>query len=669
MRFKNSKGLLILLASLFYGAFSLGAEGPQIKIHPFSDDLELLTVSPGANEQIKPKAIFTSLDVSYSMDNACKENDNENGGTDFSRLDILRHALGVVISTLDEQDVFSLDYFDNIVTTGIEPSTVKDLGDFNDVIFNRIEKQVKCLPRGQTAMWRALEDIVTKAKSFSELHPEFDTQIIFLTDGQPLSSNGGDRPLTNPKNGWSVEVKELLGSSKVKINVIGISSDSEKKVLESISVAGSGFLAYIHDGATVIDTIAHMLGNIKASLPDYHIVNNGQVLEWYDFDGYKTDAVRHRRPGITREILVLKGQFDNFPRAEMSLDVRSRLELYQSLHRIVNKRDQRNLYKIKEQSHELTEILFESISKRIEAQKFSHLSTRLLVPVFVTNLVETRINGILDDIQHHDQDKGQINKAIDHWSDWGEWYLTTALSAHRNQVAVNGFDRAPQEFFMSTKIADEIKKAKEKGSAIRQPNASLARAKSKRRGTSSATPPPSISNVGGGSCVGPETKVIMQDSSIKEVKDLQPGETLKSGAKVVLIIESQGLFTLAKHRELEFTATHWHPVKLDAQSHWEFPAESNDFMVQEESQQRVFNLVLDKDHYVEIEGGLKWITLGHGNQEDHVLKHPFFADMKKIQDTFVPLAVNGKVLVNNKDFRRDEENQEVIGFTGKNLLD
>ncbi|MFK7823469.1 MAG: hypothetical protein AB8G05_04900 [Oligoflexales bacterium] len=660
-------------------SLGLCAQEPAVKIYPFNDHLDLLTVSPGKSEQIRPKAIFASLDVSYSMDNACKANDSENGGTDFSRLDTLRHALGVVISSLGEQDVFSLDYFDNWVSVGIEPSTVKDLGDFNDVIFSRIEGQVKGLGQGQTAMWRALEDIIIKAKSFSELHPEYDTQIIFLTDGQPLSSNGGDRPASGSRKDWSKVVAKSLGGSQVKINVVGISTESEKNVLESISMGGNGFLAYIHDGATVIDTIAHLIANIKTSLPDFNITMGGKKLEWLDFEGHTSNAVYHRRPGLTREMLILKGQFEDFPKAEMPADVRARLDLYGTLDGILkNSQNQYSYETVKKQSLDLVEHLHTSLSPQGHMHALGSLATSLFVPTNANDLVQQKINGILSDLKHRSEDKGQISRAIEAWNDWGEWYLISARSAYRTQIAVNGFDQAPQDFFISQEIASEITKAKEIGSSIKQPEPSLAGARKRsdwnrgfRTGNSASTTTtrtPNITDVGGGGCVGPETRVIMNDSSIKEVKDIQVGETLKSGAKVVLIVESSGLFRMAKHRKFDFFATQWHPVKLSSHSNWQFPAESDQFTVQAESQQRVFNLVLDKNHYVEIEGGLNWITLGHGNQEDSTLKHPFFADMKKIQETFLPMSLNGRVLVNNQDFKRDENTREIIGFTGENLL-
>jgi hypothetical protein len=122
--------------------------------------------------------------------------------------------------------------------------------------------------------------------------------------------------------------------------------------------------------------------------------------------------------------------------------------------------------------------------------------------------------------------------------------------------------------------------------------------------------------------------VLMADRSSKRVEDLRKGDKVWGDHKVQAV-----LFTPVK-KEVHMVLfkeglkiTPWHPMKL--YSEWVFPNDYGD--THNIYVDAYYNLVLETGHTVQL-NGYKVVTLGHGFEDNDVIKHPYFGTQEVIND-------------------------------------
>jgi hypothetical protein len=179
------------------------------------------------------------------------------------------------------------------------------------------------------------------------------------------------------------------------------------------------------------------------------------------------------------------------------------------------------------------------------------------------------------------------------------------------------------------------------------------------RGGAVAAAPRKPANMSGymdshGICFDGEGQVAMLNGNTKQVKQLQKGDRLKSGAKIVAVVQTFTADAPVKVVEMSgVLITPWHPVLHNGV--WAFPAEVGE--VEERNLPAIYNLILSDDHVVEI-NGLSLITMGHErNEESAVLAHPFFGTKRIVQDLMAfPGWEQGSVCLNYGKIERDSNN-------------
>jgi hypothetical protein len=169
-----------------------------------------------------------------------------------------------------------------------------------------------------------------------------------------------------------------------------------------------------------------------------------------------------------------------------------------------------------------------------------------------------------------------------------------------------------------------------------------------------------------GGCIWSEGDVLMQDNSLKKVKDIRKGDFVKTanGESVqVLCVTKTTLNPRDKtplvQLEGGLVLTPWHPVFLNHQ--WVFPCQIGKLWEVHYNSQDVFNFVLEKGH-VMIVNGIECVTLGHGFMEE-VVKHDYYGTQEVINDLRVlPGWESGYINLNMVTTRRDSVSGLVAGY-------
>jgi hypothetical protein len=227
---------------------------------------------------------------------------------------------------------------------------------------------------------------------------------------------------------------------------------------------------------------------------------------------------------------------------------------------------------------------------------------------------------LYEDLDDPDPNKGQLGKAAKYWDSWGKPYISSIYTLHLVEECGNFKDQAMQQYMypeLKAKI-DELNKLYE------------------------SIPPPmtedgeevspavysSLSNNRNTTCFAGWSMVKMTGfSKWKRFDELEPGEILSNGATIkhIIVTHQPGEVYMVE----KCGVTPWHPL-LTQEGDWVFPRDHfRGYPVRKQEVDVVYNLVLDKHHWVRV-GNYIFCTLGHGGKGD-VIGHPFFADMEKVE--------------------------------------
>jgi hypothetical protein len=249
----------------------------------------------------------------------------------------------------------------------------------------------------------------------------------------------------------------------------------------------------------------------------------------------------------------------------------------------------------------------------------------------------------------------QIKLSFQYWGTWGGHYVRSFDFAHIYEMCLNF--KAPSMFFYRSRKFDEIV------DRLTDIFITLPPPKPTGRGYSHM---PTIHMSGimdrNNGCILSKCHVKLENNVYKKISELKKGDVLHNGAKVVCLIKSNYSGQLVKINDLVITP--YHPIKYDDK--WEFPIElhaknsakdlPNPFISIFDSHkaQTVCNLVLDANHLVTVEG-VDCVTLGHGFDEDDVVKHPYYGTDRVIEDLRANLGWDeGLVVLKDFSVERDE---------------
>jgi hypothetical protein len=568
-------------------------------------------LTPPSTDNRQPILFIPIIDNSGSMGEPADSDEKieGTGGRRFSRLDIVKFTILVLIEVMNEKDSIAIVTFSTSARVILPVTHLNAAGKARAI---RALQDIK--PDSQTNIYDGIRQASRLANA-----PELAGRHIcamLLTDGLP--NVHPPRPMMDAlahyikmKNPWT-------------LHTYGFGYNLDSALLEKIAGWGHGLFGFISDCSMVGNVFIHSLANMLATaVPNYsftYSVNGTETVKEIGpiILGQHRDVVIEL-PDSAETILV-----NNAPVTENPIDI------------------------IAHTHYEYITV----IKSAIDTCKAGHMDSAsdelLRFHATKSAIANPTVTALMRDISSSSADEGQIGMSPRYFRKWGEHYMRSYVSAQQLQQAMNFKDPGLQiyggDLFKAIKdVADE------KFNDLPVPTPSLGVVETTTRAFASASASASgagfpqsapalaptfsmgmaYNNAQNGSCFAGHCLVRMADDSQKKMSEIVRGDSVwtPSGpANVIARVTCHG----AKQECIQLKdliITPWHPVLYKGQ--WQYPIhlQAKNPSVALDT---VFNLVLDKHHIVSVEG-YECITLAH-NLTDPVVVHPYFGTNAILRD-------------------------------------
>lgn len=537
----------------------------------------------------------------------------------FTRLDLVKHALRTCIEVLTPQDSLAMVVFNNDAKVVLR--TAKMTAE-NKAAAKSVLDVTSA--GGGTNMWEGIRTAAALAND-----PElYDQNIValLLTDGYPTAS---------PPRGLTHALQTMLSMKNPwTLHSFGFGYSLDSKLLYDIAEWGHGLFGFIPDATMVGTVFINFLATVLSTAavdPVHGIIQYGQPRAFVESIGaaQQTDPSAQEDPS------------DPVSAAPTAAHVR-----YEYLNAICT-------------------ALAHAESKRIaEAQA--------VLMTFYSAHVDNpsaEVKAYLRDVQSSNSGEGQIGMAPAYFEKWGAHYMRAYMRAQQLQMCMNFKDPGLQVYGGDSFRA--VQATAERVFCDLPPPTPSAQRWGGYGGTYSAAPTAALitsmsvfHDVGGG-CFYGDSSVLMADGRSKRITDIVAGERVKTpeGTAEVLAVVVCGQYAPTQPMTQIGTLliTPWHPVR-DSEGTWYFPAERHGSSIC--AVNTVYNLVLNRDHIVIIEG-VEAITLGHG-LTGPVVGHDYFGTTAVIEDlNKQPGMEHGRPTYTNLVTVRDAETGRVVRWEDK----
>lgn len=238
------------------------------------------------------------------------------------------------------------------------------------------------------------------------------------------------------------------------------------------------------------------------------------------------------------------------------------------------------------------------------------------------------IENMLKDFDSDEENQKQITKAIsnEEWfRKWGYHYLLSLSSAHLTRQCHNFRDVGVQ-LYVTPLIQELQDKVYDIFSKTPAPKPYLRH---------TATPASMSTYVSrSGACFGPNCRIKLADGSMIPLHELKGNELVFGGNKIKYIIVTMipsGKTSMCQIGDL--IISDYHPLYHNKSQGWIFPNQ----LVQSKNVNidRMYNIVLESGHYVEIENYC-CVTLGHNlkqfDSSNSILQHDYYGTSEVVKD-------------------------------------
>eukprot|EP00928_Gymnodinium_smaydae_P005605 TRINITY_DN11904_c0_g1_i1.p1 TRINITY_DN11904_c0_g1~~TRINITY_DN11904_c0_g1_i1.p1 ORF type:complete len:1021 (-),score=117.12 TRINITY_DN11904_c0_g1_i1:307-2919(-) len=658
-----------------------------------------------------PRDIVCVIDVSGSMGIAAtyETTDGDKRDDGLSVLDIVKHAVKTVISSLKEGDRLALVSFNH------EANTVLNLTDMTPSGQAMALEALDSLEdEGQTNIWAgilAAMEALREGGEDQEMISGRQSAVLLLTDGQPN---------VVPPRGHVTEMRNYKDSHNgfaFQLNTFGFGYDLDSELLLDLAVEGNGTYAFIPDavivGTTFVNSIANVLSTLSQSatislMPRSGAELVGPVLGEFAELNESWGRVVKLGPlqyGQSRDVLVPMRIPDGSSRGEGSVYLDAVLTYPRadgttgriSIEASCRKTSPHAL--LAGCRADVVSTGYGAIGKAVKNKgkqagaDVSDLNKRLAALVAESNpndgLTDSPLLALKADVD------GRMSKALqgkDRFNRWGKHYLRALMRSHQVQLCTNFMDPGLQPYggalFRSLREAgDQIflslpppeKKIPSWAAAYMTQQQQTQQAHQNRQTASPAptltAPAPQMNTYyagAGGGCFAPSSVVQLveqSESGTVGVKDVpiscvRAGDALRvangGAARVQCVIE----IARGKDRNMidlpqGLRITPRHPVRIGGV--WQHPLHVPNASVSPCTEGRVFNLVLDRCHILLVDN-VECVTWGHG-LKDGILDHYFFGTDRVVEEL---AAFHGweDGFVRIEGMMRDEGSGSVVGLWG-----
>lgn len=627
-------------------------------IFKIADDKYIVDLNMGVQNSmsdLKPSTYVFCIDISGSMNSRCTYDDSDPEMSKFSRLDMIKHTLRTAVYCLRPIDKIAIIGFSDGVSKCLDMTNMDTNGKKTAL------KQIDNLcAYGSTHLWAGLDasiNIVDQIDDTSNIH------ILLLTDGLP---NVMQHSILN-------NLYNKLGDNLPKhtIHTFGYGYELDSRLLLDISQRCGGMFGHIPDQTmcnTIIlnflaNTLITSINNTSITMNNLYGCNN--VTTNYHQTNPNTIITGAIQPEQKRHIPILIETNDiNNLQMEFNIDYYTNNTLYKYPHVIKGKNSQIIEPNIICYLEKLKSIIKSSqvhgqtkSNKQVlnELEKFYDMLANMN-----QNTKNKEIKNLLTNIQSPHTTEGQLCKAFsnDEWfKRWGVHYLLAHFRAHELQLRINFKDTALTNY--GGKLFDDVLHEVEQifFDIVPIPKPSLATSNQPFTGNYHTSTYSSS-----GPCVDGYGKVNTTEGK-KLVKDLKKGDIVinSNGNRVtiVCVIKTRVHRKQAKMVKINnLVITPYHPIKIN--DRWIFPCNHHQYRKHINFCNTVYNFVVSGDHMITI-NDIDVITLGHGLNDNSVVRHPFLGTEKVINHLKMHHGWNKGLIVTN-DYSVRRNNKLICGL-------
>jgi len=625
-----------------------------------------LSAPSTAGAPVAPRDVCLVVDTSGSM--SCAANIKAEGvAAQYSKLDVVKHALRTVMESLSENDRVAVVEFESSVrlAAGLRAADVHGKED-------AVQSVTALTASGATSLWDGLKlglDTLANDRREGAL-----PVVMLLTDGLP-----------NPAcpRGEAHELREYMQAAAesgtkdlTAVHTFGIGYDLNSELLEELALTTpGGTYNFIPDGGMVGTVIINALSNaaatahtnvrlviegataadVKGNLPAVSLPGAVPAVEVSVGDirgGQPRHVVVKGSPTAARAVLVDGGVVaadapgeEDFELVDSARDMQGAVESVHEADAVV--------------ARELARVTF--VTEVADATKKGKLLLEQCQSRLASIAELLQGEPVLDDLL------GQVAEAFAEkaaFMKWGRHFLPSLVGAHRDERCNNFKDPGVQSYAGPDFLAwrDKLDAL---FNSLQPPAPSLARPGF--NATAVGTPvnfAASFNDYRNG-CFAPGTSVRLAGGGLAPVESLRKGDAVATpdGPREVLCltrhVSGDGRSLLVALPGSGLRLTPWHPVRLEAGGRWSFPAWHAD--AQEVECGEVWNLVLAGGSAVYADGVVA-CTLGHGLMDD-VVRHAYYGTGAVVRDLQrLPGFGEGLVTVQPGDVQRRHGTRVVCGI-------
>jgi hypothetical protein len=552
-------------------------------------------------DAVIPTEVIKVLDNSGSMSLSCVDTSrNTSDSAIFSRSNLVEHSTATAIELTSAPHRLGVVVFNDNARVALEPITMNATG-------KSVAKTVlpSIRPGGGTNIWAGLH----KALKAAEVSPSSNIAILLQTDGESDPSLNPPRGIPDTFRTWLDTHPDVARRVTVHTIGYGFGRSLDMPLLRQIAAIGNGTVNYIPDGSMVGTVFIHLLANllscmyrnVRIQVPEEAITIPVGFLQG---DHERDFILQTDAPNFTVAVSA-----DDMTPVTVTVDTENPLP--ESPAAFALARD-----------HFLSAVT--AAMNTAESGTLTHTG-QLYDTLRALEPADPRITALLTDLQHADDDKGQVGKALSspvNFERWGRHYLAAYLSGLANQWPVN-FRDAGSAIYGGPALRDLIALGDEKFVTITPPTPSGANTTPLSAAATSLAM--SATHSAAGPCFLGASLMTMADGSKKRCDQVQPGDidiagyriqcvikTLVPYADIVVLNNQPGGFTL------------WHPVFVNGS--WQHPATLGS--VNRVATDAIYNFVLDDTGHDERPGvvfinDIMTCTMGHGFTGP-VIGHPYF---------------------------------------------
>jgi len=584
----------------------------------------------------EPVNIACVIDISGSMGTPTTRYGEEDNGLKI--INLIIHCLKAVIKNMNENDNLVLVAYNhsaqNLLLNYENSLNMTDVN--KDIVIGILESLI---PNGTTNIWGGLE---MGANILGGIDSNFPKHIILFTDGVPN---------VNPPNSYSymVETKIKNVHKNILIHTLGFGYNIQSEILDNeISQISDGYYGFISDPQMMGTVITYLAANIYS-----YFGTDAKIII-----GQNTIYLGNLHYGQKKTFEISKLESSHSDLNFKYLYKGDEINLTFSLN-IENINQTNSLilinYLRKEIINTLSILIVSTFTDDLNMfilNKIKEYESTISSYNLSNNNI---INNIMEDL------RGEILLGVKNnksFNDWGSNYFRSLRVAYKNELCNNFKDKGIQHFGgeLFNNLLDEFEQTF-MSIPIEIPP------KRTTNGPIYRTPIQSSSYMNvNNSCFGGNCKILCKDTT-KLVKDLTKNDIVLcpegKDSKIVCIIKTCGNFDIIKLKTgLEITP--WHPIRIE--NEWVFPISQDNLSLNKCNE--VYNLILDNNHIVII-NNIEVVTLGHGFEENNIIKHEYFGTNKVIEDlkTFNPISFEkGLILLKGNTFKRCESSGLINGL-------